>query len=284
MVTTERALAAAVAAARRVGLPTGDPRVLRDLTNVLVHLSPAPVVARVSLTLGRLRGPEWFAKELRLAAFLAEAGAPVAPPAPGVELRPHVEDGLCVGFWAHLEHEAGRADPAAAGRALAELHAALAGFPEALPHCDRLDESGRLLALLRPSEIATRGDLEALRAAHLALRRGRLGGDRPLHGDAHLGNVLWTAHGPMWSDLENACAGPVEWDLACMTWRNAPGTPDAIAAYGEHDPALVAAAEPFLALFLAAWTILVVERRPTAAGLAEARRRVERATAYAREM
>jgi aminoglycoside phosphotransferase (APT) family kinase protein len=279
MVTTERALAAALAAARRVGLPTGDPRVLRDLTNVLVHLAPAPVVARVSVTLARLRAPEWFARELRLAAFLADAGAPVAAPAEGVDAGPHLEDGLCVGFWAFVEHDPERAEPAAAGRALAELHAALARFPEPLPRCERLDEIDLLLASLRPSETASADDLAALRATHDALRDRILPGDRPLHGDAHLGNVLWSADGPLWSDLENACSGPAEWDLACMAWRGAPGTREAIAAYGAHDPARVEAVYPFLALLLAAWTIAIVERAPTEGGLAEARRRIERATA-----
>src|SRR5688500_16639544 len=118
MVTTEAAVRAAVGAARRFGLPTAAPHVLRDLTNVLVHLAPAPVVARVPLTLARLRGPEWFAQELRLAAFLAEAGAPVAPPADAVEPGPHEQDGLLVGFWLHVEHDPDRADRAA-GRSLA---------------------------------------------------------------------------------------------------------------------------------------------------------------------
>jgi hypothetical protein len=284
MVTTERALAAALAAARRAGLPTGDPRVLRDLTNVLVHLAPAPVVARVSLTLARLRGPEWFAQELRLAAFLADIGAPIAPPAAGVDPGPHVEDGLCVGFWAFVHHDPARADPAAAGRSLAELHRVLEGYPEPLPGCARLEEVGRLLDLLRPSQVASEADLEALRATHALLRDDALPPDRPLHGDSHLGNVLWTPAGPLWTDLENACSGPVEWDLACIAWRDAPGTAEALSAYGDHDPARIEAAAPYLALFLAAWTIVVVDRAPSEGGLAEARRRIERATAYAREM
>jgi aminoglycoside phosphotransferase (APT) family kinase protein len=284
MVTTERAIDAALAAARRAGLPDSEPRVLRDVTNVLVHLAPAPVVARVSITLACLRDPGWFAQELRLAAFLAEAGAPVAPPAAGLDPGPHVVDGLSVGFWAFVGHDPDRADPAAAGRSLAELHAALERFPEPLPRCERFDEIGRLLDVLRPSEVASADDLAALRVTYEALRSNRLPGDRTLHGDAHLGNVLWTADGPLWSDLENACVGPVEWDLACMAWRAAPGTPEAIAAYGAHDPDRVQAALPFLALFLATWTITIAERVPTESGGAEARRRIERATAYAREM
>ena len=37
-----------------------------------------------------------------------------------------------------------------------------------------------------------------------------------VHGDAHLGNVLSTARGPVWTDWEDAFFGPVEWDLACL--------------------------------------------------------------------
>ena len=35
-----------------------------------------------------------------------------------------------------------------------------------------------------------------------------------LHGDAHLGNVFITDAGPVWSDFEAVCRGPLEWDLA----------------------------------------------------------------------
>lgn len=40
---------------------------------------------------------------------------------------------------------------------------------------------------------------------------------RPLHGDAHTGNVLNTKAGPRWLDFEDVCSGPVEWDLASQT-------------------------------------------------------------------
>jgi aminoglycoside phosphotransferase (APT) family kinase protein len=49
---------------------------------------------------------------------------------------------------------------------------------------------------------------------------------RPLHGDAHTGNVLLTPEGPRWTDLEDVCVGPVEWDLASTTV-----TQDAVEAY-----------------------------------------------------
>jgi Ser/Thr protein kinase RdoA (MazF antagonist) len=254
--------------------------VLRDKTNVLVHLAPAPVVARVPLTFTVAREAEWFAQEVELGRWLAARGAPVAPPAedPG----PYEHEGQVVTLWAYVDHDPARADPAAAGRTLRELHDALAEYPVALPACDRLAEVEDLLWRLSPSPLASAEELTALRAT--AIRLDPLPAGRAIHGDAHLKNVLWSPAGPLWSDLENACSGPVEYDLASLMWRAMPGSEEALAAYGAHDPGLVEAAQPALTLFLAAWTMVVVARAPSADLIAEACRRVERALAYALEM
>lgn len=37
----------------------------------------------------------------------------------------------------------------------------------------------------------------------------------PVHGDPHLGNVLISKDGPLWTDFEAVCSGPLEWDLTC---------------------------------------------------------------------
>jgi aminoglycoside phosphotransferase (APT) family kinase protein len=54
-------------------------------------------------------------------------------------------------------------------------------------------------------------------AAPGSLRRGSLPGDRLLHLDLHVLNVIRTAEGPVLIDWTNAMAGPPEADLA-MTW------------------------------------------------------------------
>jgi Ser/Thr protein kinase RdoA (MazF antagonist) len=235
------------------------------------------VVARVPLTFTLAREPAWFAQEVALAAWLAERGAPVAPPAedPG----PHEHEGFVVTLWAHVDHDPERADPAAAGHALRALHEALPDYPVALPACDRLGEVEDLLWRLSPSPLASAEELTALRAA--AIRLDPLPPGQALHGDAHLGNVLWSPDGPLWTDLENACSGPVEYDLASLMWRGMPGSEESLAAYGAHDPALVAAAQPALTLFLAAWTLVAASRVGTPEALALAVRRVERALEYA---
>src|SRR4051794_29493220 len=264
-------LDAVLAVARRLDLPTEDPRVLRDSTNLLVHLAPAPVVARVPLTFTLAREAAWFGQEVALARWLGDRGAPVAPPAedPG----PHEHEDAVVTLWAHVDHDPARADPAAAGRSLRELHAVLAEYPVELPACDRFAEVEDVLWRLGPSPLASAEELTALRAA--VIRLDPLPAGRALHGDAHLQNVLWSPGRPLWSDLENACSGPVEYDLASLVWRGMPGSEEALAAYGAHDAALVEAAQPALTLFIAAWTLVFASRVPTPDSIAAAIRCVE---------
>src|SRR6266571_1519587 len=176
------AVDAALTVARSLGLPTDRARIVRDLTNVLVHLEPAPVVARVPITLARLRCHEWFETELEVARFLAQEGAPIAPPAEDVDPGPHEQAGFAISFWRWIDHDPERLDPAAAGRALREVHEIFAAYPGDLPTCDRLEEVRRLLATLPAS-----AEIEEL--CDFAERLPPLPG-RPVHGDAHLGNVL----------------------------------------------------------------------------------------------
>lgn len=71
-----------------------------------------------------------------------------------------------------------------------------------------------LLGALRPSEEA-----RVLGQARdvLGPALDRLGGRwQPVHGDAHLGNALETAGGPVWCDFEDVIRAPVEWDLPCV--------------------------------------------------------------------
>jgi len=279
MEQTQAAVAAALAEARAHGL-RGEGRVVRDLTNVLIHLEPARVIARVPLTLRRLRPPLWFAQEVELVQYLADQGAPVAPPAATLDPGPHERDGFLVSFWDYVAHDPDRADPPAVGQALERLHAALEHYRGSLPTYDRLAEVGELLGVLQPSQLVTQDELDGLRAVQRTLAGATPSVGRPLHGDAHFGNVLWTSDGPLWNDFENACTGPVEYDLACLAWRAAPGTLEALAAYGSYDARKVTQVTPNLALFLAAWTIVVVTRAPTEGGIAEARRRVRRALAH----
>jgi aminoglycoside phosphotransferase (APT) family kinase protein len=267
-----RALAAAVAVAADHGLVSTDPLVLHDGMNVLVHLRPAPVVARVATLTALLRdGDRSFRREVALAGALARAGAAVVAPSDVVPPGPHAHDGTAVSFWRHVEVLPERPSPVDAGRSLAALQEVLAGVDpgwDGEPLDTPLED---LAAFARRGPAFGADPSLATRAGELAAAlRGHLAPDTcVLHGDAHPGNLLATPSGWVWADLEDTCRGPRAWDLAVLRWTR---QLDGRAAMGAlADPPSDADLEPYRRLRLlhgAAWwfvhAVRVPEDLPTA--------------------
>lgn len=175
-----------------------------------VRLDPAPVLTRV-VTVGRvLRGEPrpWMEREVAVSRYLADAGAPVVPPwhDPG----PHDADGLEVSLWEWCEPSDAHLAPAEFGRLLKDLHDVLDAYEAELPVL--VGPLTDIATALRVSDDRVLHET-AERLVPLAMSWPR----RPLHGDAHTGNVLSTPTGPLWMDFEDVCVGPVEWDLASRT-------------------------------------------------------------------
>jgi hypothetical protein len=258
------AVAAALAVAREEGLHGLRPVVLRDAWHVLVHLQPLPIVARISTEPASPEiEPEQVRRELAVAGHASAAGAPVVPPADEIDPGPHERDGRAVTFWRFVE-SSGRLDARAAGRGLRAIHEALADYAGPLPAEGHPDDTARMLAALSPSP-----DVELLRRAH-GLRPAT--GGQALHGDAHLGNCLPTARGPLWHDFECACRGPREYDLAALVLRDRAGPGDrsareALAAYGDHDAELLEASLPVYGAWVWASMLSALPRRPELAPL-----------------
>jgi Ser/Thr protein kinase RdoA (MazF antagonist) len=223
-----------VAIARELGLPSDSPELLSSRGNVLVHLAPAPVVARVATLTGLTRREPgaWLAREVAAAAHLARVGAPVMAPTTLADPGPHRHDGLPVSLWALVPGQApdpprnpGPPSPAEVGRALARLHQAGAGFPGELPLLAPLNEliiEGldilRRQRAIPPAALRTIAARHAEFQARLAEYLASPDADEVpvLHGDAHPGNVMTTASGPVWIDLEETCRGPRAFDLAVL--------------------------------------------------------------------
>lgn len=228
-----------------------DPVVLREAWHVLVHLRPAPVVARVTSGAPGVN-PDDVVRELDVARHALRGGAPVVRPSDVLDPGPHVHEGLTLVFWEYVD-STGEIDPRAAGRGLRAIHEALADYDGELPRGGRPDEVEEMLAPLPPS-----ADVELLR--ELASRP--LPEGQALHGDAHLGNCL---PGPIWHDLETACRGPREYDLAALLLSDRPEAALALEAYGDHDAALLEASLPVYAAWVCASFMVAVARRPDAA-------------------
>jgi len=232
---TARAVAAATAAGRSLGLPVDDPRVLHDVFSVVVHLAPAPVVARVPTMLPRSYaedpGPQTGRQrtELAVTGWLADRGQPVVAPTPLLPREPVRRDGFSMTFWEYVD-ERRDVDPPLEQRfdMTARLHAALRdydgpglgfwaplrdyigdGLAELKDRPDLLDPADHQRAQRQWDEI---GPALASREAFEAAFPGVA--VQPIHGDAPSYNLICTAAGLRWSDFELVTVGPVEFDLA----------------------------------------------------------------------
>jgi phosphotransferase family enzyme len=215
-----RAVAAAVAVARAHGVTVDDPVLLNHGSNAVVHLRPAPVVARVATMTPLLRPviTRSLGREVALAEALTAAGAAVVPPSDLLPPGPHEHGSLHLSFWQHVEVVPDRPTAEEAGRALGDLHAVLATLPplwDGTPLDTPLDD----LAVFaeRGGELGADPTLVERTAELTARLRALLTGPvLTLHGDAHPGNLLRTATGLRWADLEDTARGPRGWDLACL--------------------------------------------------------------------
>jgi hypothetical protein len=249
--------------------------VLAAGSNVLVHLKPAPVVARVMTGTAVLHGDleRWLAREVAVGAFLGERGLAVSPSAvlaPG----PHHHEGLWMTFWEFVEHDASGALPRAdeLGGSLHQLHAALAGFPGELgPLSDVRDWLDRLAAEVQPSPRLSAQDRDRLRSRLQALTSTVFESSLPaqaIHGDASMSNLLRTDDGLIWNDLEDVCVGPVHWDVAGLVVdARARGESEAfvadfLRAYGGPE---LEQLDDFIAahrLYTTIWRAFAAQRRP----------------------
>jgi hypothetical protein len=247
---TRRGLCAASAVAADAGMRFAEPKILRDRGNLLVHLAPAPVVARVATLTGTRRvGDGWLRREVAVAGFLAHAGAPVVAPSTEIDPGPHTRDGISLSFWDYVEEVTAPLDAAEAGRRLRACHEVLAGYDGDLEPLGTLAEAERWLEDLAAegridadSTVRLRGDAAEARRRIEALGLPM----QAVHGDAHLDNAINTAAGPLWNDWEDTCLGPLALDLGCMeaaasVWGDDPEpVAAALAAYGEIDPEALA--------------------------------------------
>ena len=105
-----------------------DPVILADGANVIVHLSPAPVVAKVAASTPAVRpdNAAWLQRELDVVRFLAGRGVPVMTPSPEVPPVVHHGDGQVMSFWRYLSPVPGLAGEETIGSMLRDLHAELA--------------------------------------------------------------------------------------------------------------------------------------------------------------
>lgn len=254
MTVVERAIAAAVATATEQGLRVTDAFPVGTGSNVIVHLRPYPIVARV-MTGTVVLHPDphaWLKREIDVGAFLGERMAEVVAPTKRIDPGPYRSGDLWLSFWDHVEMTDAPLDAPQIGRALRDLHDALAEYRGPLPpRSDVLGEIDWLLQAL--GETSPERD----RLAELILENPP--DQQPLHGDASFSNLLATTRGPRWNDFEDVCVGAVEWDVAgvlsdARAKRGEAFSSAVLNAYGrDFDPAKLERVDQVFALYGDLW-------------------------------
>jgi Ser/Thr protein kinase RdoA (MazF antagonist) len=267
---TTAALTAAAVVASRVGLSAVRPRLLVAGADVVVAMEPRPVVARVTSLHENHEGRIAPAVQVARARHAEHRGGPVVAPWSG-GAGPFDTGEFIVTLWERVADQP--VTPESVGHALRHLHAAIADFPGELPSFDPRPAARRIVADLPPSAHDTAA---VLLAACDFCELPDLPG-QPLHGDAHFGNALGSTAGPLWTDLEYACVGPIEWDLASaahqatVLGRRVPETRALLTAYGVDAVDRANVMTDLVALHVAAQTAAAVAHRPDLRPLADQR-------------
>src|ERR1700728_635359 len=265
--TSAAAARAAVSAAAGFGIACTDPVILADGANVIVHLAPSPVVAKVAASTTAVR-PDPAAglqRELDVAVFLTGKGPPVVPPGAKVPAPARRAGGHVMSFWTYLPRAStSPPDAATLGSMLRDLHVVLRPYSGPAPWLAPLGDIEAFLA--RPRAGVSDADAEALAGAFKrltaqldpALDRGQV-----LHGDAGAGNLMATGAGWIWHDFEDVCSGPIAWDLALSVARRFMDGSRFLAAYGDDvDARQLDICRQLRLLNLTVWYSVYAERLP----------------------
>ena len=246
-----KAIEAVSATANRLGLKDFKPVLLDGYSNTLVHLTPYAVVARVATIANDVRNAsqtqDCLTREIAVAQSLATNMAPAVRPSTILPPGPHLQLNLHLSFWQHVNILETRPNPRESGKVLHCLHQTLEEMDLDIRPLSPLHEAaaifvghhGNKLGLTDRSLVA-----EIFEKTLQCLADHNMG-CRPLHGDAHHGNLWITGKGMIWGDFEDVCSGPIEWDLACLTassvvFGNGKAAQEALEAYGaSYDSSLL---------------------------------------------
>jgi hypothetical protein len=212
-----RGLAATMSLCSELGLTADDAIVIQNTNRLTVRLMPCDVLARVAAPARRNHAVAAF--EVEVAKALQRPDSLVGLLETRLEPTVYVSDGFAVTFWKyHDPLPTDNISPDEYSRALQGLHAEMRTATVRAPHfTDRVDEAHAIVQDRSRSPELADADRQLLISALRHLRRAvveRCADEQLLHGEPHPGNLLRTADGIRFVDLETCCYGPVEFDIA----------------------------------------------------------------------
>lgn len=234
----QRAVKAATKIAAAYHIKSDAPAILKDSNNTVIHLAPAPVVAKVATSTFQKQDVCNLKHELSIALHLADSGTPIVPPSAEIPPAVYQHEDVEVTFWQYCPGEVREEiDLPELVTTLDQFHAtlssyrgALASFTEDYEECRSLLDDGDRLS----PELST-PDRQFLRRVydHLSARLQTFNYEQvPTHTEIHGGNIMWMGTKPLLIDFESCCLAPREIDFLSFSERN-------LAAHTELDKELM---------------------------------------------
>lgn len=214
----DKLISQVVLIAEKTGLTEITPIELSNGGNLIIHLAPHPIVARIATVISK-EDAEYAYKilnrELRVARHLQSKGVPVLLPTDLIDAGPYDVGGTWMTFWKYIRPTQLQPPlPSESVELVNGLTIAMKDFFDDLPVLgvwERTRQSAvrlrkhsdqRIQALLN---VFLRVDVQMRLEPSLLI---------PCHGDAHSRNLLPSPEGWIWTDFEDVSFMPAFWDLA----------------------------------------------------------------------
>ncbi len=219
MLHKDKLIAQVLLTAKKAGLLDITPIVLSDGGNLIIHLSPHPIVARIATVISE-ENPDKTNKlldrELRVAWHLHNKGVPVLLPTDLIDAGPHEVDGIWMTFWNYISPtQLQPLTPREAVQLVNMLSVAMKSFSDELPLLGIWDRVCRsAIGLSKNSDSRIKSLLEMFQRVDWQMRMIEPKLMIPAHGDAHARNLFPSPEGWVWMDFEDVSLMPAYWDLA----------------------------------------------------------------------
>ncbi len=204
--------------AEKTGLAEIKPVELSNGGNLIIHLAPHPIVARIATVISK-EDAEYAYKildrELRVARHLHSKGVPVLLPTDHTDAGPYDIGGTWMTFWKYVPPT--KLQPPSQSEAVElvnRLSIAMKNFYDELPVLgvwERTCQSAVRLRKHSDQRIQTLLNVFVRVDEQMRLQPSLL---VPCHGDAHKRNLLPSPEGWIWTDFEDVSLMPAYWDLA----------------------------------------------------------------------
>lgn len=204
--------------AEKTGLTDITPIELSDGGNLIIHLAPHPIVARIAIVNSEENAEYAYKildRELRIARHLQSKDIPVLLPIGLSDAGPYDVGGTWMTYWNYVPPiQLQSPSPCEAVELVNRLSMAMKDFSEELPVLGVWERTCRSAARL--SDHSDQRIQALLKVFLIVDEQMRLESRSliPCHGDAHARNLLPSPEGWIWMDFEDASLMPAYWDLA----------------------------------------------------------------------